>query len=50
MIKKNNGDDLNTGELKNGKFADLVIGEIQGKPGDYKLKIDSVFVRGQKVI
>ncbi|HPO52364.1 MAG TPA: hypothetical protein PK165_06000 [bacterium] len=50
MIKKNNGDDLNTGELKNGKLADLVIGEIKGKPGDYSLKIDSVFIRGQKVV
>ncbi|MCM8821719.1 MAG: amidohydrolase family protein [Candidatus Omnitrophica bacterium] len=50
MIKKNNGDDLNTGEIKNGKFADLVIGEIKGRPGNYSLKIDSVFIRGEKVI
>ncbi|HOK81085.1 MAG TPA: hypothetical protein PK303_04830 [bacterium] len=50
MIKKNHGDDLNTGELKDGKFADLVIAEIKGKPGNYALKIDSVFVRGQKII
>ncbi|MCM8788708.1 MAG: hypothetical protein NC907_02840, partial [Candidatus Omnitrophica bacterium] len=50
MIKKNNGDNLGTGEIKNGKFADLVIGEIKGKPGDYSLKIDSVFIRGEKVV
>jgi len=49
MIKKNNGDDLNTGEIKNGRFADLVIGEIKGRDGNYTLKIDSVFVRGEKV-
>lgn len=49
MIKKNNGDNLDTGELKNGKFADLVIGEINGKPGDYRLKIDTVFVKGEKI-
>ncbi len=50
MIRKNNGDDLNTGELKNGKYADIVVGEITGNQGSYKLKIDSVYVRGEKII
>lgn len=50
MIGKNNGDKLNTGEIKNGKFADLVVGEIKGKPGDYKLDIQSVFIKGKKVV
>lgn len=49
MIKKNNGDNLNTGELKNGKYADIVIGEIKGTRGRYKLKIDSVYVKGEKI-
>jgi alpha-D-ribose 1-methylphosphonate 5-triphosphate diphosphatase PhnM len=50
MIKKNNGDNLNTGEIKNGKFADIVVGEIKGTKGNYKLQIDSVFVKGEKVV
>lgn len=49
MIRKNNGDELNTGELKDGKYADIVVGEIKGKQGEYKLKIDSVFVKGEKI-
>lgn len=50
MLRKNNGDNLNTGEIKNGKFADLVIGQIKGKPGDYRLVVDSVFIKGKRVV
>ncbi|HPP66295.1 MAG TPA: hypothetical protein PKX05_00085 [bacterium] len=49
MIKKNHGENLNTGELKNGKYADIVVGNIEEKQGRYKLKIDSVYVRGEKI-
>jgi len=49
MLKWHGGDDLEAGEITNGKWADLVIGKITGQPGNFKLIVDQVYVRGQKV-
>jgi N-acetylglucosamine-6-phosphate deacetylase len=49
MIKSRGGEDLRTGELANGKWADLTIAEINGDPGKYDVQVKQVFVRGEKV-
>lgn len=49
MIKHRGGDDLETGELTAGKWADLVLAEITGRPGEYRLAVKQVYVRGRKV-
>lgn len=49
MLKHRGGDDLESGELADGKWADLVIADLTGTPGNYKLDVKQVFVHGRKV-
>lgn len=38
-----------TGRLEIGKWADLIIGEIQEEKGDYNLVIDQLFLMGKRI-
>jgi N-acetylglucosamine-6-phosphate deacetylase len=49
MLKWQGGDDLESGEITNGKWVDFVVGKITGQPGNYKLDVKKVYVRGVKV-
>ncbi|HNQ35439.1 MAG TPA: hypothetical protein PKN80_05160 [bacterium] len=49
MLKEGGGDDLETGELAAGRWADLVAAEITGRPGRYRLRVREVYVRGRRV-
>ncbi|MFA5864363.1 MAG: hypothetical protein WC975_06715 [Phycisphaerae bacterium] len=49
MLRWQGGDDLEAGELVNGKWADFVIADISGQQGNYKLIVKQVYVRGEKV-
>jgi len=49
MLKLHGGDDLESGEIKDGNWADLVVAELTGQPGDYRLEVKQTFVRGARV-
>ncbi|MBT9151280.1 MAG: hypothetical protein DDT40_01468 [candidate division WS2 bacterium] len=49
MLKMRGGEDTQTGSIEKGKWADLIIADIKGEPGNYLLDIHDVFVRGHKV-
>jgi N-acetylglucosamine-6-phosphate deacetylase len=49
MIARRGGDNLETGAIVDGKWADLVVGELTGKAGEYSLKVNDVYVRGRRV-
>ena len=49
MIADRGGRDLETGRLRSGLWADLAVGDIEGSPGDYRLRVRRVFVRGEEV-
>jgi len=38
-----------TGSVERGKWADLVGGSIEGEPGNYRFKVERLFVRGRLV-
>ena len=38
-----------TGSLDIGKSADIIVGSLDGEPGDYKLNIDQVILKGNFV-
>lgn len=49
MLRRRGGDQLNSGELTDGKWADLTIADIVGEPGRYRLDVKQTLVRGRKV-
>jgi len=49
MLEKHGAEDTETGFIEEGKWADLLVADIKGQSGDYKLDVHSVFVRGNKV-
>ncbi len=49
MLRQRGGDDLDTGSLVSGKWADLAVGRIKGGAGRYRLEVTSVYVRGTRV-
>jgi len=49
MLKMHGAEDLETGSIEAGKWADLVIADIEGQPGNYRLGVQRVFVRGNEV-
>jgi len=49
MLAKRGGDRLDTGELVDGKWADLIVADVTGTSGDYNLKVKQVYVRGRRV-
>jgi len=38
-----------TGALERGKWADIVLGKLAGKPGSYRFRVEQVFARGRPV-
>ena len=50
MLKMHGAEDAQTGSIEEGKWADLIIADIKGKPGNYHLEIHKVFVRGTNLI
>ncbi len=49
MLEMYGTEDPETGSVEDGKWADLVIADIEGQPGDYRLSVQKVFVRGNEV-
>jgi len=49
MLREDGHEDLETGEIADGKWADLIIGDITGKAGAYQLHIHNMFVRGKEM-
>jgi N-acetylglucosamine-6-phosphate deacetylase len=49
MLKTHGAEDPLTGSIEEGKWADLLIADIKGKPGNYRLCIHKVFVRGNEI-
>ncbi len=49
MLKKHGAEDTETGSIEESKWADLLVADIKGQSGNYKLDVHSVFVRGNKV-
>ncbi len=49
MLKIHGTEDLETGSIEEGGWADLVIGNITGEVGRYQLDVNKVFVRGRQV-
>ena len=49
MLKMHGAEDPETGSVEEGKWADLVVADIEGQPGDYRLSVRKVFVRGNEV-
>lgn len=47
MLKMSKAEDLGTGAIEDGKWADLLVADIKGKPGNYRLSVRKVFVRGR---
>ncbi|NLX05060.1 MAG: hypothetical protein GXY33_07945 [Phycisphaerae bacterium] len=50
MLRRKGGDDLETGEIRDGGWADLVVARIDGGPGEYRLEVRDVYVRGRNVV
>lgn len=49
MLKMYGAEDPWTGSIEEGKWADLLVADIEGQPGNYRLSIRKVFVRGNEV-
>jgi len=49
MLRRGGGDDIQTGELADGRWADLVVADITGEAGSYTLNVKQAYVRGRKV-
>ena len=49
MLKMHEAEDPETGSIEEGKWADLLVADIEGKAGDYRLSIQKVFVHGNEV-
>jgi len=49
MIGLYDDPDQATGALEPGKWADIVLGTLDGGPGDYRFGVDKLFVRGRPV-
>ena len=49
MLKMHEAEDPETGSIEEGKWADLLVADIEGKAGDYRLGIQKVFVHGNEV-
>ena len=47
MLKMSKAEDPGTGSIEDGKWADLLVADIKGKPGNYRLSVRKVFVRGR---
>lgn len=41
---------IKTGEIGDGKWADLIIADIAGEQGGYNLNVKDVYIRGQKIL
>jgi len=50
MLCSRGGENLNTGEIADGRWADLVVADIRGERGAYDLAVKQVYVRGTKVV
>lgn len=49
MLKRYGCEDPATGCIEEGKWADLLVGDIKGWSGNYRLCVKRVFVRGKEV-
>ncbi|MFO7899175.1 MAG: amidohydrolase family protein [Planctomycetota bacterium] len=49
MIGFHDEPDEATGSIEPGKWADLVLGSLDGGPGDYRFHVERVFVRGNEI-
>ena len=49
MLRMHGSEDPETGSIEEGKWADLVVADIEGQPGNYRIGIQMVFVRGNEV-
>jgi N-acetylglucosamine-6-phosphate deacetylase len=49
MLKMSKAEDPETGSIEEGKWADLAIADIKGRPANYRLYLKKVFVRGREV-
>ena len=49
MLEIHGAEDLLNGYIGEGRQADLVVADINGRPGNYKLDIKKVFVSGSQV-
>jgi len=49
MLEQHGAEDTQTGSVKEGKWADLLIADVKGQPGNYELDVQKVFVRGSEV-
>ncbi len=47
MIETRTNEDIRTGIIANEKLADIIIADIAGQPGNYKLKIKQTFTHKQ---
>ncbi|MCK4249253.1 MAG: amidohydrolase family protein [Candidatus Omnitrophica bacterium] len=49
LLKEHSPEDPETGSIEEGKWADLIAADIKGRPGEYYLDIQKVFVRGSEI-
>jgi len=50
MLRDRGGLELESGALRGGWWADFVVGNIGGGPGEYRLDVEDVFVRGVSIM
>ncbi len=50
MLNRGMSENIETGEIGDGKWADIIIADIAGEQGDYKLNVKDVYVRGKKIL
>ncbi len=47
MLALNSGEEIQTGEIADGKLADLIIADIEGKTGNYTINIKQTYTHRQ---